>query len=147
MDVILEPEIWRRALAGGMLIGVAASILLLFNGRIAGVSGVFGGLLLDRTHPDRSWRALFLVGLVAGAGLFALLGTGAAPGASPLGWTGVAVGGLLVGFGTRLGNGCTSGHGVCGLARLSRRSFAATLSFMAFGFLTVFLIRHVWRLA
>jgi uncharacterized membrane protein YedE/YeeE len=130
------------ALIGGVLIGAAASLLLLINGRIAGVSGVAGGLL--RENPvGASWRALFLIGLIVGAGGYALVS--AAPPAIRIdaSWPTIVLGGLLVGFGTQLGAGCTSGHGVCGVARLSPRSIVATLVFMASAAATVFLVRHV----
>lgn len=129
------------ALAGGLLIGLAAAALLLFNGRIAGISGILGGLL----HPkrgDMAWRVAFLAGLVIAPlayGVFAPLpdvGIDAGP------WTLVAAG-LLVGLGTRYGSGCTSGHGVCGLSRMSPRSLVATLSFMLAGFVTVYVLRHL----
>jgi uncharacterized membrane protein YedE/YeeE len=130
------------ALAGGLLIGLAAAVLVLFNGRIAGVSGILGGLL--RPAPgDVGWRVAFLAGL-AGAplayGLFAALPeVRIDAGAGTL-----VAAGLLVGLGTRYGSGCTSGHGVCGVSRLSPRSLVATLSFMLAGFLTVFVLRHVF---
>lgn len=131
------------AIAGGLLIGSAAGLLLLLSGRIAGVSGMAASALriTDKGPP---WRqsAGFLVGLPAGALFIALVaGTPQASitSSAPL----LIAGGLLVGFGTRLGNGCTSGHGVCGLARLSPRSMAATAAFMGAGILTVFLVRHL----
>ena len=129
------------SLAGGLLVGVAAAMLILFNGRIAGISGIVGGLLRP-VRGDVGWRAAFVAGLVA----------------APLAWLAVAeaprlhvaasvpalvVAGLLVGVGTRLGSGCTSGHGVCGLSRGSPRSLAATATFMAAGFAVVFVVRHV----
>jgi uncharacterized membrane protein YedE/YeeE len=130
------------ALAGGILIGLSASFLLLFNGRIAGISGIVGGLL-SPSNAEFGWRGAFVGGLIAGG--FLLKGffpqTLGAPVMSGLGLPVLA--GLLVGVGTRVGNGCTSGHGVCGLARGSTRSLAATLTFMACGGLTVFLVRHV----
>ena len=129
------------------MIGLAASALLLFNGRIAGISGILGGLVLDRRPDDRWWRALFLLGLMMGALLLSFVGGAAISGCSPFGSFGMLSGGLLVGFGTRLGSECTSGHGVCGVARLSKRSFAATLTFMFFGFFTVFILRHICKLA
>ena len=130
------------ALIGGCLIGASVGILLWLNGRIAGISGVLGGLL--QAEPgQRAWRFAFLVGLVLGPLLYVV----AAGDAKPLTVTNslplLIAGGLLVGFGTRLGNGCTSGHGVCGLARLSRRSLAATVSFFVTAALTVFVVRHV----
>lgn len=121
------------ALAGGALIGTAASILLVFSGRVAGISGVTFGLLVPQ-QGEVSWRLAFAVGLILGG----LLMLGVSPesfGASPRALPLVAVAGALVGVGTRLGNGCTSGHGVCGLSRLSVRSLAATVTFMATGFL------------
>ena len=149
MNIVIEPAVWLQALAGGALIGSAAVLMLLFNGRIAGVSGIFGGLVLDRTAAgDRIWRVLFLLGLIVGALLYSQVGSMPVPRLSALGWTGVLGGGLLVGFGTRLGTGCTSGHGICGLARFSQRSLAAVVCFMSFGFITVFVIRHLlWSIA
>lgn len=135
------------ALAGGALIGLAAALLLLANGRIAGVSGILGGLLrLDENETP--WQSAFISGLLFAPALWAVLAPGGLhlPDFTPesgAGWSALIVGGLLVGIGTRLANGCTSGHGVCGLARLSVRSLAAVLVFMAFGFLTVFVVRHV----
>jgi uncharacterized membrane protein YedE/YeeE len=126
---------------GGLLIGLGAALLLLANGRIAGVSGILGGLLRP-ARGDIGWRLAFVLGLLA----------------APLGWLAMqamppaqidhtpallAVGGLLVGLGTRFGSGCTSGHGVCGIARLSPRSLVATACFMAAGFATVFVTRHL----
>jgi hypothetical protein len=130
------------ALCGGAIIGLAATFLLLFNGRVAGVSGIAGGLVGGA--EGRPWRLAFVLGMVAGGLLLKLL----APGVfgseglvrSPLLLVGA---GLLVGYGTRMANGCTSGHGVCGLSRGSVRSLAATLTFMATGAGTVFLVRHL----
>lgn len=131
---------------GGVLIGTSAALLLLLNGRIAGISGILGGLLLDRHTGDWAWRALFLSGLMLGAALLWVFLPPVAVTAE-LKWPVVMAAGLLVGFGTRLGNGCTSGHGICGLARFSLRSLAATLTFMGFGFMTVFVLRHVLPLS
>jgi uncharacterized membrane protein YedE/YeeE len=133
------------ALAGGALIGASASALLLLNGRVAGISGIFGGLVAP-ARGDVGWRALFLAGLVAGGLLLAMLAPGLmeAPRAP---WLAIAIGGLLVGAGTRLGSGCTSGHGVCGLSRLSGRSLAATLTFMAFGAATATVAHHFLGMA
>ena len=129
------------ALAGGLLIGLAAGGLLLFNGRIAGVSGILGGLL--RPAPGESgWRLAFLAGL-AGAPLLYTLVAALPQVEVDAGWPALIVSGLLVGIGTRYGAGCTSGHGVCGLARGSARSLAATLGFMGAGFATVFIVRHL----
>ncbi|GGP18516.1 YeeE/YedE family protein [Silvimonas iriomotensis] len=129
------------ALAGGALIGLAAGGLFLLNGRIAGISGILGGLFFNKPERANIWRWAFVAGLLL----------------APVLWRGVAalpaiqisasslllvIAGLLVGFGTRLGSGCTSGHGVCGLSRLSARSLVATLTFMAVGFVTVWLLQH-----
>jgi uncharacterized membrane protein YedE/YeeE len=131
------------ALAGGVLIGASAVLLLWLNGRIAGVSNIAAGIL-DWKRGDVLWRLLFLGGLVAGAGLFyALFGGAPAPrGGFPV-WL-LGLGGILVGFGTALGSGCTSGHGVCGLGRLSLRSLVATLVFLLTAIATTFVVRHVF---
>ncbi len=142
MDVVINTSAWGYGLLGGALIGLAAAILLLTTGRIAGISGIVGGLLIERAPDQLGWRALFVTGLVAGPLLAEAMGV-AQFGSVTTHWSGLIVAGLLVGFGTRLGNGCTSGHGICGLARFSKRSFAATMTFMAFGFLTVYLVRHL----
>lgn len=129
------------ALLGGAMIGLAAVLLLRLIGRIAGISGILNGAL-GGAASDRPWRIAFLLGLVGGAAIWFGLDSGwTAPrsGFSP--WL-LAAGGLFVGAGTRLGSGCTSGHGVCGLARLSRRSLLAVVVFMTAGFLMVALIRH-----
>ena len=132
------------SLAGGVVLGIAAAMFLLLNGRILGISGVVGGLL-RAARGDRSWRVTFLLGLLAAPLAGALW--------IPAGWLSapridasyamVVMAGLLVGFGTRLGSGCTSGHGVCGLSRLSPRSAVATAGFMVAGFATVFVLRHL----
>lgn len=132
------------ALSGGMLIGVAAAILILLNGRIAGISGILGGLLRP-VRGDVGWRAAFILGLVGAPLVYAMFtvlpamqidaGNGA-----------LVVAGLLVGVGTRYGSGCTSGHGVCGLSRLSFRSAVATAIFMVAGFVTVFVVRHLFSI-
>ena len=130
------------ALAGGVLIGLAAVLLALFNGRVAGISGIVGALLPPRAQGG-AWRVAFVVGMLAAPLLYSLFAT--VPAAeSPVNWPVLVVAGLLVGFGTRLGSGCTSGHGVCGLSRLSARSLVATLCFMATGFATVLVVRHVF---
>ncbi|MGO3130586.1 MAG: YeeE/YedE family protein [Alcaligenes sp.] len=129
------------ALLGGSLIGLAASILVLFNGRVLGVSGLFSGTWSGAVG-DKAWRWMALLGLAAAPWLYRLVGETVPVVQSPA-WMGVIVAGLLVGFGTRLGSGCTSGHGVCGVSRLSPRSLVATLMFMASGFLTVFVLRHL----
>jgi uncharacterized membrane protein YedE/YeeE len=128
---------------GGALIGTASLILLAFNGRIAGVSGIVGGLLAGAAPGERGWRVAFLAGLVAGAAVYSWTRGGLSLHLQAQGFWLIAAG-LLVGFGTRLGSGCTSGHGVCGLARLSPRSLAATLMFIAAGVITVFLSRHAF---
>ena len=131
------------ATLGGAMIGMAASMLLLFQGRIAGVSGIIGGLL-QRPGKDTSWQALFVAGLLTGGMLLALFApnTLVEPATRSLG--AVAVAGLMVGLGVRMGKGCTSGHGVCGLSRLSKRSLFATISFMATGFATATLIQTMF---
>ena len=129
------------SLAGGLLIGVATAMFLLLNGRIAGISGILGGLLRP-TAGDIGWRMAFVLGLLGAPLVYGL--------AAPLpsvhidaDMTMLVVAGLLVGVGTRYGSGCTSGHGVCGLSRLSSRSMVATASFMLAGFVTVFIVRHL----
>ncbi|MBW3196401.1 YeeE/YedE family protein [Marinobacter nauticus] len=129
------------ALTGGLLIGLAAASFLLLNGRIAGISGILGGLLVP-ARRDILWRLAFLAGLVGTPSLW-LLFAELPPIQIDAAYPALIVAGLLVGIGTRYGSGCTSGHGVCGLSRLSPRSLVATLSFMATGFLTVFVIRHL----
>jgi len=127
--------------AGGTLIGIAAALLLVANGRIAGISGIVGGLL-RRPSADTPWRALFVAGLLAG-GLVVHLMRPAAIGPSAVGYPLLVVAGLLVGFGTQLGSGCTSGHGVCGIGRLSPRSMVATVTFMLAGAVTTYVLRHL----
>jgi uncharacterized membrane protein YedE/YeeE len=123
------------ALAGGALIGLAATLLLWINGRVAGISGLLTGLL-EPVRGDVSWRAVFL-GAMLGVGILAAAFAPATLGPTPAGLGGLAIGGLLVGIGTRLGNGCTSGHGVCGVSRGSPRSIAATATFVAVAMATV----------
>ena len=130
------------ALAGGALIGLAAAMFALINGRIAGISGVIGGLLRP-VRGDSAWRVAFLAGLGA-APLVYLAFAPLHPPRIDAGYGMLVIAGLLVGIGTRYGSGCTSGHGVCGLARLSPRSLAATATFMAAGFVTVYLLRHLF---
>jgi uncharacterized membrane protein YedE/YeeE len=129
------------ALAGGVLIGIAAAMFVLLNGRIAGISGILGGLLKP-LRGDVSWRVAFLAGLI-GAPLAYTLFANAPEVRIDAGYGALVVAGLLVGIGTRYGSGCTSGHGVCGLSRLSPRSLVATVTFMAAGFVTVFVVRHL----
>ena len=130
------------ALIGGLLIGAAAALLWFMNGRIAGISGIIGNLAQAKAD-DRGWRIAFLAGLVVAPLVYALTIGGIAPVGITASPVLLIAGGLLVGFGTRLGGGCTSGHGVCGVARLSMRSLAATATFMAGGIVAVFLLRHV----
>ncbi len=129
-------------LLGGGLIGLSVALMLLLNGRIVGISGIVGGLLTLK-FQDTAWRAAFVAGLVLGALAYILMAgdASAVQVLAPL--PVVVVGGLLVGFGTRLGSGCTSGHGLCGMARFSRRSMVATATFFGVAMLTVFLTRHV----
>lgn len=132
------------SLAGGVLLGLAAAAFILLNGRILGISGILAGLLPPRSG-DAGWRVALVLGMLAAPVTLALV--------APADWVStprieagpvlVVIAGLLVGFGTRLGSGCTSGHGVCGLSRLSPRSLAATLTFMAAGFASVYVLRHV----
>ena len=131
------------ALTGGIVLGVASAAFVLVNGRVLGISGILGGLLVPQ-RSDASWRVFFLLGLILAPASLSLV----APelvGAPRIdaGTASIVAAGLLVGLGTRYGSGCTSGHGVCGLSRLSPRSLVATLAFMASGFATVYLIRHV----
>lgn len=128
---------------GGLLIGAAAALVLHGLGRIAGISGIYGGLLFRRAG-DVAWRVAFVLGLLAGGVAMARLRPDMFESAGTTSFATVAIAGLLVGFGTRMGNGCTSGHGVCGLSRLSPRSLVATLTFMTTGGLTVFLGQHVF---
>ena len=128
------------ALGGGVLIGVASALLFLTHGRIAGISGILGSLL--QGTRDRAWRVAFVGGMVA-AGIVASFVAPAAVGTSVRALPLLIVAGVLVGYGTRMGGGCTSGHGVCGLSRLSPRSLVATLVFMGAGFATVFVVRHL----
>ncbi|MFV8816845.1 YeeE/YedE family protein [Haliea sp. E17] len=132
------------ALLGGALIGLAAALLLWLNGRIAGISGIAGGVIYP-IKGDLGWRVLFVLGLVLGGFLYQWLGAGAGVAhiepvvGTPL----LVLGGLLVGVGATVGYGCTSGHGICGLARGSQRSLVATLTFMLTAFITVFVVRHL----
>jgi uncharacterized protein len=130
------------AAIGGALIGLAAALLMLSTGRIAGISGIVGGLI-GWNVPDRDWRIAFIVGLILAPISGSLVGYAVAEPQMPASWAVIVIAGLLVGFGTRLGGGCTSGHGVCGVARLSPRSLAATAVFMAVAIIVVALTRHV----
>ncbi len=132
------------ALAGGILLGLASVMFILVNGRILGISGILGGLLVPQ-RSDASWRVFFLLGLVLAPVTLSLVAPGLVPVPRIEAGTGAIVAaGLLVGLGTRYGSGCTSGHGVCGLSRLSPRSLVATLAFMASGFAVVYVVRHLF---
>ena len=134
---------YLAAALGGAMIGLAATLLMLLLGRIAGISGIVGGLLPPRPAGDRGWRLAFIAGLIAGPFLVAGV-TGLPPiGGPAVGWPVLLAAGFAVGIGTALGGGCTSGHGICGLARLSPRSLAAVMTFMAVAALTVFVVRHL----
>ncbi|MFW1460513.1 YeeE/YedE family protein [Vibrio parahaemolyticus] len=131
-----------ESLFGGILLGISATILLLVNGKIAGISGIVNGIMSPK-KGDYSWRLLFAVGMIAG-GLISVLMLGVAvPSTANLSLGMVIAAGLLVGIGTRLGNGCTSGHGICGMGRLSKRSIVATCVFMSVAGLTVFVRLHL----
>ncbi|WP_070987543.1 YeeE/YedE family protein [Halofilum ochraceum] len=132
---------WLSALAGGIMIGLAAMLLLAGSGRIAGISGILGGAL-ERPAGDTLWRWLFLAGLIAGAAVHQWLEPGAVEARTGFPVWALLAAGLLVGIGTRMGSGCTSGHGVCGLARLSPRSGVATAVFVVVAMIVVWLLRH-----
>ena len=129
------------SLGGGVIIGLASVLLMAFNGRIAGMTGILNGIIPPFPR-DWAWRVAFLIGAIAAPALFVMAG-GNIPFAVPISTTALIVGGLIVGVGATLGSGCTSGHGVCGMARLSPRSITATAVFMATTFITVFVVRHV----
>ena len=132
---------WIAALIGGMLIGLSATILLAFNGRIAGISGMVNGAI--KFQPEENWRWLFIAGMLAGGLIYEYLLPVPPTPLSSFAPMAMIVGGLLVGFGTRMGNGCTSGHGVCGLGRLSFRSLVAVITFMITAMITVLITHHV----
>jgi uncharacterized membrane protein YedE/YeeE len=137
---------WTSALFGGALIGLAASLLMLLLGRIAGVCGILAGCFDSSPRDgawDGAWRIAFIAGLVAVPLIGNAAGFGVLPPQMPMSWSLIAAAGVLVGFGTRLGNGCTSGHGVCGVARLSPRSLAATMVFVATAVVVVAVTRHI----
>jgi len=131
------------AALGGRLIGLSAPLLTLLTGRLAGISGILGGLL-DFRSEDKDWRIAFIAGLIVAPLIAGWMGYGMPPPELPASWTVIIAAGLLVGFGTRLGGGCTSGHGICGVARLSVRSIAATVVFMLAAIVTVAVTRHVF---
>lgn len=138
------PHEWLQSALGGVAIGASAVLLMASLGRIAGISGIAGGLLSGAQRGDRGWRLAFVAGLVAAPLLVVVLHGESGIGMPLVSWPWMCAAGLLVGFGTRLGSGCTSGHGVCGIARLSPRSLLATAVFIAFGAATVFVARHVF---
>ena len=129
------------ALLGGALIGLASVLLMMLTGRIAGISGIFGGCLM-LSAGDKVWRFAFIMGLILAPVASGLLGHPLPTPDMPASWVMIAIAGLLVGFGARLGGGCTSGHGVCGIARLSARSIVATVIFMATAIVVVAIMRH-----
>jgi uncharacterized membrane protein YedE/YeeE len=132
------------SLAGGVLLGIASALFILVNGRILGISGILGGLLSPK-RGDAGWRIAFLLGMLAAPATLLLLAPAGfiSPPRIDAGYAAIVIAGLLVGYGTRLGSGCTSGHGVCGISRLSPRSLVATGAFMAAGFAVVYVIRHL----
>ena len=130
------------SLGGGVLLGLASAQFILLHGRVLGISGILGGLIKPRPG-EAGWRIAFLAGLLVAPSAWALVYPPVAP-RIDASWAVLVMAGLLVGWGTRYGSGCTSGHGICGLSRLSPRSLAATLSFMAAGFVTVYLARHLF---
>lgn len=129
------------SLAGGVLLGLASALFILLNGRVLGISGILGGMLRPQ-RGDIGWRWFFITGLLVAPTVWALFNPAVVPRIAA-GWPVLVIAGLLVGWGTSYGSGCTSGHGVCGLSRLSPRSLIATLAFMGAGFATVLLARHV----
>ena len=130
-------------LAGGILIGIAAAMMLLFSGKIAGVSGIFGGMLFQQGE-ERAWKLSFIAGLIAGGILLYILNAEFFENTSGRGLLAVTIAGLLVGIGTRVGGGCTSGHGVCGIGRLSGRSIVATVTFVVAGMAIVTLVQSFY---
>ena len=132
---------WIAALAGGMLIGLSATILLAFDGRIAGISGIVNGAI--KFKSEENWQWLFIAGMLAGGFLYEYVFASESTPVSSLAPVAMILGGFLVGVGTRMGNGCTSGHGVCGLGRLSFRSLVAVITFMITAIITVFITHHV----
>lgn len=134
------------AFAGGMLIGLSATLLLLFNGRIAGISGILSGVFTLRAG-DKAWRLLFLSGMLIAGFAYQLLLPGSFSDRPDFPPSLLLTGGFIVGFGTRMGGGCTSGHGVCGIGRLSKRSIIATLVFMGAGIMSVYITRHLLGIA
>ena len=134
-------NLYMQAIVGGSLIGLAAALLLLFSGRVAGVSGILGNVLVG-AWGKQAWRVYFLIGLLAAPLIYRLLGNTPPQAEFTVNSLILLLAGVLVGFGARLGSGCTSGHGVCGISNLSWRSLVATLTFMSTGAITVYIIRH-----
>lgn len=134
------------ALIGGVLIGISVVLLFWINGRIAGISGIFHGLYTSKIN-DFLWRILFIAGLMIGSWVYYLLPQIQFTPRTHYPISLLLLAGFLVGLGTKLGGGCTSGHGVCGLARMSRRSFVATFIFLLFGLITVYCLRHIWMVS
>jgi len=139
----VEPNL-VNGFIGGLLIGLAAVLLLALNGRIAGVSGIFSGIFATNGNGERGWRIAFVLGLIGGTFLYIFFCGGLTLQLQAVSWT-LLAGGFLVGFGTRLGSGCTSGHGVCGMASRSPRSITATMIFMVTAVATVFFTHHLFR--
>ena len=131
-------------LAGGILIGIAAAMTLLFSGKIAGISGIFGGILFQQ-GTERTWQTVFVAGLIAGGVLLYSINTEYFEDSSGRGLVAVSIAGLLVSIGTRVGGGCTSGHGVCGIGRLSARSLAATVTFVVAGMAMVAIFQNIYN--
>lgn len=132
---------WIHALIGGAIIGLAASVLLYLNGQVAGISGILGTLMSPKKN-ETGWRITFLLGLIAGGFLLNFLAPSSFPNSPELSTPRLIIAGVLVGFGTQLGSGCTSGHGVCGISRLSIRSIVATLLFITAGVITILVLRN-----
>jgi hypothetical protein len=135
-----------RALVGGALIGLSATLMLHFNGKVTGISGIVESGLFDIKQKKNSWKVSFIGGLLTGGLALSLFYPDSLINSLDQNFLAITIGGALVGFGTRLGNGCTSGHGVCGVSRLSKRSIAATLTFMFAGFITVAILYHVLKI-
>lgn len=138
----MPADFWVMPLIGGALIGLSAAMMMLFHGRIAGISGIVGGLLIGDRAP---WRLLFVAGLLVGGVIWYLVQPGQFTMEIERSYGAIAVAGLLVGVGTRMGNGCTSGHGVCGIARFSRRSLVATVTFITTGAIAVFIVNQLFK--
>lgn len=143
MDILVDVSAWIRGLVGGLMIGVSALLLMASQGKIAGISGIVGGLTGPGQSGQRSWKLLFIAGLLAGALVVQLVTGRWVTNEIPASLGLLIIAGVLVGVGTRMGNGCTSGHGVCGLGRRSGRSLVATMVFMTVSIATVFVMRHL----